>query len=213
MPLKRIEAVLTALTDMGLHARRGYAAEKIPFLTVPMATVSIEEAETSRTTLCVRIYVPSTQGGQACEDQSVAAMAALEALGAQCTVGTCAFHAGAGVFYLPIRAAFAEQQPLSLPTVTVDGQVLEDITEVTTAYRRDVTEAEATETRTVTLLQLLPSKTVLSRVSSANFTLTIADGVESTVYENCYWRSVTSETTESGLRVTRVAVAKSAGAE
>lgn len=206
MPLKRIEAVLGALTGMGLHARRGYAAEKIPFLTAPMATVSIEQAESSRTTLCIRIYVPSAQGGQACEDQSVAAAAALEALGAQCTVGACAFHAGAGVFYLPIRAAFAEQQHPSLPTVTVDGQVLEDITEVTTAYRRDMTEAEATETRTVTLVQLLPSKTVLPRVSSANFTLTIADGIESIAYENCYWRSVTTETTESGLRVTRVAV-------
>lgn len=211
MPLKRIEAVLTALTDMGLHARRGYAAEKIPFLTAPMATVSIEQAEMSRTTLCVQIYVPSAQGGQACEDQSVAAMAALEALGAQCTVGACTFHAGAGVFHLPIRAVFTEQQHLPLPTVTVDGQVLEDITEVTTADRRDVTEAETTQT--VTLVQLLPSKTMLSRVSSANFALTITDGAESTVYENCYWRSVTTETTENGLRVTRVAVGKSVGAE
>lgn len=222
MELNWIEKIIEALESVNIPAQRGYPSGLMPSLTEPVATVSIQKAESNEMTAVVQIYSQVSQGGTTCEDLALKAAKALRALGAQCRVGGCSFSGKGGLFSLPLQVTFCKEEvpvasSVTQPKVTIDGIVVSGVADVATAFTSTPVKSKDTTTGaigmvagekrwTVTVEDLVaPSQSPQEEVTDG-FTVTITRSGEKETYSGCCWDKITTEVTEKGTRRIRVAI-------
>lgn len=225
MTLAWIEQTIEVLKEAGISAFRGYSPEKIPHLSQPMATVSLQQMDADGVKLGVQLYGPVELGGTACEDLAPEVSEILCQLGAACTIGPCSFEGKAGVFCVPITATFKDQEAPpeqteqnAVPAVQINGVQTPYVVDVRTEYA--VNAVRVTDSNTglasyypkeprcrVTIEEQLPqSKPALETVLTS-FSLEIIRPGGRETYENCCWEKITTKMQDGGVRRTRVALA------
>lgn len=222
MELNWIEQIIEALESVDIPAQRGYPSGLMPSLTEPVATVSIQKAESNAMTAAVQIYSPVSQGGIACENLALQAAEALRTIGATCVVGSCSFSGKGGLFGLPLQVTFTKEQAVVPSTVTqpkvdIDGIVVANVVDVATAFTSTAVKSKDTATGeigmvagekrwTVTIEDLVaPSRSPQEEVKDG-FTVTITRSGGKETYSGCCWDKITTEVTEKGTRRIRVAI-------
>lgn len=223
MDLEWISDAIDALEGAGIAARRGYLVGKIPHLTAPMATVSIESFQGYEMTLTVRIYTPLSMGGDACEDWALTAVNALKTRSSGCKVGACSYQRETGLFCVPITVTFSRllklmaSQSVVIPAVEADGQVIPYVLAVTTAYTNSPAKlkeettgalymAAAEQRWRVTVEDVMDSHYSPRDTLTDGFTLTIYRVEQKEVYSGCCWESIKTSVEDDGIHRTRVAV-------
>lgn len=222
MELKWIEKTITALTNAGIPAQRGYPSGVVPGLTEPMATVSIKKAEQDTLTLAIQIYAPVYKGGTVCEDLALTAADALRALGAQCELGSCGFGGKGGLFCLPLSASFTgsltkgEKAALQ-PKVEIGGEIVSGLVEAAVTYScnsvkvKDATTSEiemasADRRWHVTIEDEVDARyTPLEQIEDG-FTVVIARVNQEETYSGCCWEKQSMEAQGAKVRRVRVAI-------
>lgn len=110
MGLEWVAKAVDALQAAGIPAKRGYPAEKMPYLTAPAAAVALEEASAEAVTVAVWVFAPLRDGGTVCEDTAMLAAETLAGLGAQYHIKSCGFDGRTGLFSLTVLATFTQTE-------------------------------------------------------------------------------------------------------
>lgn len=220
-----IEQAVQALKEAGISAVRGYSAEKIPHLSQPMATVSLQQMDADGVKLGVQLYGPVELGGTACENLAPEVAEILCQLGAACTIGACGFEGKAGVFCVPITATFKDQETPpdqteqnAVPAVWIDGVQARYVVDVRTEYGVDAVRVTDSNTGVasyypkeprcrVTIEEQLPRSEPALETVATTFSLEIVRPGSRETYEKCCWEKITTKMQDGGVQRTRVALA------
>lgn len=201
------------LQEVGIRAQRGFPSGKMPYLTEPVAGVSVGEVKDGAVTAVVRIYAPASRGAVACEDTAALAMQSLSLLQAQCSMGSCEFDGKSGLFCLPLRATFVQMDPTPSFEVYIDAQRVANVVNVTTGYHAKLERGEANGLNSsntsvtdrywvVQMEELMPVDEV-SEYLRDSFTLQIHHSSTIEQYRLCYCQTVSTESTPAGIRRVR----------
>ncbi len=213
MILGKISRAVEALQQAGIPAGRSYPPQIQPALTRPVATVGLHRATDTQTVLQITVFSSPEQGGQLCESAAVQASAALQALGAQCTVDACNYDRQQGLLSVQILAGW-RQGPRR--EVKAAGVAICCVTEVTAAYEARLNPIEALEEGVVdmrwevsawdvTVEQLLPPETPPEEMGVGTFLLEISGPAGVERYPDCRWVKILRQDTPQGIRQVRVA--------
>ncbi len=213
-----IQSAMEALEAMGLPAVRGYPGTWQPELTAPAAAVCLHEQDAKHLTLEVTVFAPPDLGGGFCEDQAMAAVTALEELGAQCLQKQCRFEKSFGLLQVPILATWEETAsvPRKQVRVVVNGRILPYLTEVSSRYAANLASMQSVGEGTqgvrweesaweITVEQLIPASQVPEVLDYGVFTLILSRPGGTETYTQCRWVHVSRTDESQGIRQVRVA--------
>lgn len=208
-----IEKTVEALQQAGIRAQRGFPAGKMPYLTAPIAGVSVEQIKDGAMTVIVRVYAPTNQGGPVCEDTAVLVMQTLTQLQGQCSMGSCEFNGKTGLFCLPVHASFVQEDASPTVEVYINDVLVPNVISVSTEYQADLDRYVNTQLNApyfsvsdnrwiVEVVDLIPYGE-MPNYADDHFTLSIhyASGTHS--YSGCFWQSVSAKPTAAGIRRVR----------
>ncbi len=216
---ERIEQCISALAQAGIPTRRGYPGDPVPPVTEPTAAVCVQQQRRGSLTLALNLYCPPALGGSAWEAAAAQAAAALEALGAACTINGCGFHRESGLLsgllLVSWGEAAAETGTIDCQ-IFVDGTILPHLTAFSAKQAVDLQPVQAMgegivgyrqEQRvwTLTVEELLPGSSLPVENGIGGFTLAVQRSGGRETFPDCRWVSTQRQEVGGGVRQVRIA--------
>lgn len=192
----KIAAVLTALNQAGIRAKRGTLTERAIAPRNPVAVVYPEKSVPEKLVVAVEILGPKAVE---CEDLAYEAVDVLNEMKGHCTVEKCQYSGMTGLFAVKIRAQW---DTALAQRVYLDGKLLSNVTSVQISGTAEVVqtgEETAVQTKWIWLLtveELLPAGRVPDPAFEGSHTVRVITTGGTEVYSGGYWTAV-SQTGDS----------------
>lgn len=192
----KITAVLAALNQAGIRAKRGTLTERAIAPRNPVAVVYPEKSVPEKLVVAVEIFGPKAVG---CEDLAYEAVDVLNGIKGHCTVDKCQYSGTTGLFSIKIRAQW---DTALAQRVYLDGKLLSNLTGFQVSGTAEVVQTgEATAAQTkwtwlLTMEELLPAGRVPDTAFEGSHTVRVITTGGTEVYSGGYWTDV-SQTGDS----------------
>lgn len=204
-----LENTVTALSDAGIPARRGYPSDTMPVITQPVAAVSLKQAQLRGQTLTVlvRILSPGTLGASACEEAALAAGEVMTGLGGECAVSQCSFDGRTGLFSSDVTTQFLTE----VPVVKINGTQRKYV-EAFTCWRTVDEDAGITELDDAPwyfrLEEFFPADVETEDEPEEPFLLTHSSITGTEMFRSCRWTYQRRIWGSTGIRQIRLGSSK-----
>lgn len=209
--VEKIDLVVSALSDGGIRARRGYPTEKFFFPDRPVAAVNLHSADGDAVVVAAEIYA---QKAADCENAAGKAMELLRAQGAGCSAAQCQFQRMMGLYSQRVLARWEPEAVAAtpgfklyrnggwMPYVTGFSAVSTAQLHRFTADDGSVSILRQTPVWEVTVEELIPLNVEPEAETAATFTLEINREGGGEIFPLCQWETIKrTETPEGVLQV------------
>lgn len=201
--VKKLSAVLTALGDAGIRAKRGTLNERAIRPASPVAVVYPEKSAPEELVVAVEVF-----GTQAviCEDLAYEAVEALNSIRGSCTVEKCQYSGKTGLFSVKILAKWNAGYVQRIYLDNVELTYLSGFSVAGTSETYLAEDGTTTQTEWVWLLtieELLPASRVPQKYYESAHTVKVVTSGGTEIYSDGRWVSVQRKVDSRGTAVVR----------
>lgn len=207
-----VDYVITLLSDGGIQADKAWPADVMTLAQVPVAAVSLEEADRKKGTATVMVEMVCNfrSGAAACQRKALEVYEILTNSGASCLQGKCSFDGKSSLFSVPVRAVFYgvakadSWEPVVKPRVKINAVQLEYLCGCTIERAKDEEYPKLSEAPwQFTLEEFFPGGITEPEEVQDPFTLTVFCNGMRESYHDCVVTQHQRVVEETGIRQIR----------
>ena len=209
-----LNTVVQLLNDKGLCTEPAQPAANMTAIHMPVAAVSLEEADRAKqtATVLVEIVAPVVSGALRCQHKALDVCDILSKAGAVCHQGKCTFDSRSALFITPVTAVFSgialsnDWIPSQVNRISINGADLPYCVSFTA--NKKVTEDDTTLADvpwTITIEEFIPTGVLEPEELTEAFNTSINSQDKRETYAFCKLVGIQRIATPEGIRQIRTA--------
>ncbi len=209
-----LNIVVQLLNDSGLPTEPAQPAATMTAIHMPVAAVSLEQADrkSRSVTVLVEVVAPVIYGALRCQHRALDVCHILSREGAVCCQDECTFDSHLGMFVTPVKAVFSgitlsdDWIPIAPNTVEINGQNLPYCVGFTAEKEVDKVRPTLAEVPwTLTIEEFIPAGVTEPEELEDAFNISVSSQGKRETYPSCTLTQIRRIATPEGIRQLRTA--------